>query len=241
MDTYTCIAVDDEYLALSVVEDYVSRIPGLNLIGKYKSALEAMELIQKQEVDILFLDIQMPDINGVDFIRTLTHKPKVVFTTAYQEYALEGYELDVIDYLLKPIRFERFVKAVNKAIELIKLNKKETALPVEIKTPNNTLSKDYFFVKSGYKSEKVNFSDILYVEGLKEYINIYTTEKKYTRLDRLKNMEELLPSKDFVRVHKSFIVAVNKVKSFYGNTLEVDGENIPIGRSYKERVNKVFS
>lgn len=240
MEKLTCIAVDDEYLALNIIEDYVKKISVLNLAGKYKSALTALEALQEKPIDIIFLDIQMPDLTGIEFIKTMPVKPKVILTTAYEQYALEGYELDIVDYLLKPIRFERFLRAVNKAADRIKLERGEQSIE---NTPDTKkqIAKNYFFIKTGYKSLKVKFDDILYIEGLKEYVNIYTEQKKFTKLASLKSLENELPSDAFIRIHKSYIVAIDKVDAIFGNTIEINEHKLPVGRSFKENVQKVFS
>lgn len=243
MDKIRCIAIDDEYLALKIITDYVERIPFLELAATSKSALGAIEILQERKIDILFLDIQMPEISGLDFLATLSEPPLVIITSAYQEYALKGFEYNVIDYLLKPIRFERFLKAVNKARDQLALQRLVTLpkgekpgkdLPLDVTQP----SADYCYLKSGYRSEKVFYSDILYVEGQREYIAIYTTKKKYTLLKSMRNMHEELSGYSFVRIHKSYLVALEKVDSYYGNTIEIGERKLPIGRSYKAEVLK---
>lgn len=228
----SCITVDDEHLAHKLMADYISKLPQLELKGQFRRATEALAFIQEFPVQIIFLDIQMPDLTGIQFLESLQQKPVVIFTTAYAEFALRGYELEVSDYLLKPFTFDRFVKAVNKAVKsLTVVQIPHSGSPVPESTGN-----EFLFVKSGYKSYRINFSDILYIEGLKEYVTIYTKERKFVRLDRMKTLEDLLPSGNFMRVHKSYIVALDKIGSVYGNTIEIEGKEIPVGQSYKKSV-----
>lgn len=228
----SCITVDDEHLAHKLMADYISKLPQLELKGQFKIATEALAYIQEHPVQIIFLDIQMPDLTGVQFIESLQTKHVIIFTTAYAEFALKGYELEVADYLLKPFGFERFVKAVNKAVKLVTPSQTPITQSIQPEPAGN----DFLFVKSGYKSFKINFSEILYIEGLKEYVSIYTEERKFIRLDRMKSLELLLPAGNFMRVHKSYIIAIDKIESVYGNTIEIGGKEIPIGLSFKNNV-----
>jgi DNA-binding LytR/AlgR family response regulator len=232
INTIKCIAIDDEPLALTILANYVSKVPFLEMIEMFTNPSEAIIAIQEYQPDILFIDIQMPEIKGTEFIKTLPRKPQVIFTTAYSEYAVEGFNLDAADYLLKPIPFERFIQAVNKAVSYINKNKEENKI--------NPEEKKYIIVKSGYKNVKIYFEEILFIEGLKEYVTIYTNDAKYVKLETFKNLEEILPSSDFLRVHKSYIVNIQKVKSFYGNILNINDKEIPIGRAYKEMTHKYF-
>jgi DNA-binding LytR/AlgR family response regulator len=232
-----CITIDDEYLALKLLADYISKINSLELIAQFKKPTDALDFLQNNKVELIFLDIQMPDLTGIDFIKTLNIKPLIIFTTAYEEFAIEGFDLGVLDYLVKPIAFDRFVKAVNKASRQILLENQATNKPNSEKEKNELKNeKDFIFVKSGVKSFKINFDEILYIEGYKEYINIYTSDKRYTKLERMKNIEELLPSDKFLRVHKSYIIAINKVTSVFGNIIEINKTEIPIGRNFKKLV-----
>lgn len=228
-----CITIDDEHLAHKLLADYIKKVPMLALTGQFKKATDALEIINTGQVDLIFSDIQMPDFTGIEFIESLHNKPLVIFTTAYSEYALKGYELEVVDYLLKPIEFERFIKATNKAISqfMLKSNQKNTP-----ENTNTDKEQDFIFVKSGYKSIKVKINEILYIEGLKEYANIYTEEKKYTMLERLKNLELLLHPHRFMRVHKSFIIAIDKIDAIYGNIIEIRNKKVPIGRTFKKEI-----
>ena len=232
MRKLNCIIVDDEPIAINYLKDYVEQMPNLHLVGTANRASKAHELLEKESVDLIFLDIQMPGLTGLDFIRTLDKKPAIILTTAYSEYALEGFNLEVADYLLKPFSFERFAQAVKKV-------SKEPISNQEQQIPSS--NKDFIFLKSGYKSVKVNFSDITHVEGMKEYVVFYNTEgKKFIKNDRMKNVEELLQAYQFIRVHKSFLVSLKHVSSFYGNTIEIGEIEIPVGRVYKEELKKLM-
>jgi DNA-binding LytR/AlgR family response regulator len=233
-----CIAIDDESLALDLIEDNIRKVPFLELVKRCKSAYEAMEFIRYEKIDILFLDIQMPDISGIQFLKSLKNKPLVIFTTAYEKYALEGFELDVIDYLLKPFSFDRFLKAVNKAQDYIHLKEKTTndETGSTIKAPAG-----YIFVKADYKLVKINFIEILYIEGLKDYIKIYTGGKPILTLLSLKLLEEKLPSPDFVRVHRSYIVAVNKIQFIQRNFIHIGDKEIPVSDNYKEQLLSIIN
>lgn len=233
---WKCLIVDDEYPALALLEDYVSKVPALQLAGKCENATDALAALQEQDIDILFLDIQMPDLTGVELLRSLRSSPQVVFTTAYANYALEGFALDVTDYLLKPFSFERFLKAVNKSIDQLKLKKAAQGATGATQEP----PKDHFFVRADHKTMKVNMVDILYIEGLREYVSIFTKDKRIITLEAMKNMEQILPADQFMRVHKSYIVALEKVDALSGNMLELKGKQIPIGRMYREKVEAFF-
>ena len=228
-----CIAIDDEALALDLIEDNIRKVPFLELVKRCKSAFEAMEFLQNEKIDILFLDIQMPDITGIQFLKSLQNRPLVIFTTAYEKYALEGFELDVIDYLLKPFSFDRFLKAVTRARDYLHL--KETASSQET-TNENKSTADFIFVKADYKLVKIDFNEILYIEGLKDYIKIYTGGKPVLTLMSLKSLEEKLPSEDFVRVHRSYIVAVKKIQFIQRNFIHIGDKEIPVSDNYKEQL-----
>ena len=231
--SYTCIAIDDEFPATQVIESLVDKIPDLSLVKSFTKAKEALEYLNTNEVDILFLDIQMPDLNGLEFVQSLRKRHKIILTTAYDQYALEGFNLDVIDYLLKPFSFDRFVIAVNKAIKQIEYENE--GLPKKIKND------DFITVKSDYKLINIPFSDIDYIEGLKAFLSIFVNGKRTIVLDSLKNYERILPEDRFLRVHKSYIVSLQKIKFMEGNMLVINEKKIPIGKSYKEIVlKKVF-
>ena len=224
-----CIAIDDEALALDLLEDNISKIPFLELAGRFTNAFDALRLMQEDPVDLLFLDIQMPDINGIQFLKSLPQKPAVIFTTAFSKYALEGFELDVIDYLLKPYSFERFLKAVNKAHEYLELQEKAKA-----GMKNNTFGSHYLFVRADYKLVKVDIQEILYIDGLKDYVKIYCGDKPLLTQMSMKAIEERLPPHDFIRVHRSFIVAFDKIDFIHKSFISVKGREIPLSDHYKD-------
>ena len=228
--SYTCLIVDDEQLARQLLQEFVSKIPMLELKGMCKNPLEAMEILKDEDIDILFLDIQMPELTGVEFVKTLQHKPATIFTTAYSEYALEGYQLDVIDYLVKPFPLDRFIKAVNKAIDYIDLKRKAGQ--------GGTVNSDYVLLHADHKIYKVHLDEIEYIEGLKEYVSYFTKNKRIIVLQSLKSIEEELPSDQFIRVHRSYIEPIRKIKTLDGNQVQIGEKLIPIGRSYKEGVLK---
>ena len=229
-----CIIVDDEPLAQQVIEEYVKTIPFLTLTGKCSSAFEAFDYLRMHKIDLIFLDIHMPNVSGIDFINALDNKPYFIFTTAYSEHALEGFNLNAVDYLLKPIPFERFLKAVNKVYELytLRAGKSEHKLePVsEVKRTD-----DFIMVKSDYQSLRINLNDVIYIEGLKDYVKIHlVSDKPVVTLNSLKNMAEKLPSDLFIRVHKSYIVSINRINSIVRNRIVIGDKWIPIGENYKD-------
>ena len=226
----SCIIIDDEPLARSLLKDYVSKVPSLKLVDVYSSPLAAMEVLQNESVDLLFLDIQMPEITGISFLKILRNKPFVVLTTAYSEYAIESYELDVVDYLLKPITFSRFLQAVDKVNS--RINSSSSPEKITPITPNP--SQPFIFVKDGTKLVKIKWEDILYIEGLKDYVTIHTKQQKVTSLQRLKSLEEQLPSDRFIRIHNSFIVALDAIDSVHKNDVHVGTTALPISDSYKK-------
>jgi len=221
-----CIAIDDEPLALDVLEDFISQVPFLKLVKTCQSAVEAIELLHQENVQLIFLDIQMPQISGVQFLKSLDKAPKVIFTTAYSDYALEGFNLDAVDYLLKPFTFERFLKAVNKAYQQINI----PAASVAEATPP---VKDYMFVKSGYDIVKVRYEQIRYIEGLKDYVKIHTDEKIVVSLMSMKTLADELPER-FVRVHRSFIVNFERITLVQKRKVFIQEVEIPIGEVYRE-------
>ena len=237
-----CAIIDDESLAIRLLADYVQKTPTLELVGKFNKATLALPLLQKEEIDLLFLDIEMPDLTGLEFIKLLKNKPLIILTTAYSQYAIDGFDLDVSDYLLKPITFERFLKAVSKVSEIWQLKKSVEKNEQRIVNEASVeVKKDYFWVKADQKQLKVFFKDILYIEGLKEYVSIYTSQnQRIIILEALKNLEESLPCPPFVRCHKSYIVSLDKVTALVDNHLEINKKLIPIGASYKEQVMKIL-
>lgn len=228
-----CIIIDDEPLALDLLEDDISKIPFLILTHKFQSPFDALDILKSGEVDLLFLDIQMPDITGLEFLKSLEKKPLVVFTTAYDQYALEGYNLDVIDYLLKPIPFERLLKAAGKAQDIFKAQNLNQSNQAEGLIKQSAFP-DYIFVKSGYDIIKVNIADIQFIEGLKDYVKIYLPGQPILTLLNLKTIVEKLPPQKFIRVHRSYIVALDKISAIRKNKIIIENKEIPIGEHYKE-------
>lgn len=227
MSKVTCIIVEDEPLARQILQGYIARIPFLELQGSFEDAIEAMNHLRDHPVDLIFLDIHLPEVKGLTFLRTLTNPPAVIITSAYHEYALEGYELNVIDYLLKPFEFERFLTAVNK------IEKRKQS------DPKSEDKRDYLIVNIQLKKVKIYFPEILYVESQKEYVKIVTAEQSYLTKMSTHEIESLLPEKDFKRIHRSFIIAIKKVRAFNAEAVEINGVSIPIGRSYKEVLDKL--
>ncbi|NQV02788.1 MAG: response regulator transcription factor [Bacteroidia bacterium] len=235
-----CLIVDDEQYARKLLAGYVDKIPHLHLTGVAKNAMEAMQLIQSVHVDLMFLDIQMPDLTGIELMKSLHARPVVIFTTAYKEYAIDGYQLDVIDYMLKPISFERFVQGVNKAAEMIRLRQIQSE-PAAVETKPEGDKGSFITLRADYKLYKVKVADILYIEGLKEYVTYYTIQRKFVVLESLHRLEEALPS-NFIRVHKSYIINTDHVIALNGNQIELGKTRIPIGKTYAEEVKgRLFS
>lgn len=229
----SCIAVDDEPLALELIEDYIGKTPSLNLLKSFDNAIDAMEYLKNEKIDLIFLDIQMEELTGIQMLNIIKQKPMVIFTTAYDNFALKGYELDIVDYLLKPISFERFLKAADKAIEKFKLmNMSHIALASDDKKTSG--DEDYFFVKTEFRLRKVNFEDILYIEGMGDYLRIITNKEKIMTLQNFKKMEEILPPGNFARVHKSYIVSVDKIISIEKSKINIGDISIPISETYKK-------
>ncbi|WP_333820575.1 LytR/AlgR family response regulator transcription factor [Ohtaekwangia sp.] len=233
----TCVAVDDEPLALDLLEDNIKKIPYLKLLKKCSNALEANSFLQTQPVDLVLLDIQMPGLTGIQFLQGLSKNPPlVIFITAYEKYALEGYNLDVVDYLLKPVSFERFLKAVNKAHDKFTAQKHPVVIQPVAAAPVAT----YLFVNSEYNLVRIDFSDIAYIEGLKDYVKIFLLSSPRPVITRMsmKSLEEKLPADQFVRVHKSFIVSLNKITSIRKGRISLLKAQIPISEHYKDNLNR---
>ncbi|GAB3196392.1 DNA-binding LytR/AlgR family response regulator [Pontibacter aydingkolensis] len=235
--TIRCIAVDDEPLALDIIESYISKLPFLQLVKTCSSATEAMQVLQEEQVDLMFLDIEMPELTGIQFLNILKHQPLIIFTTAYPDYALEGFNQDAVDYLLKPIPFDRFLKAVTKAQERLQRNGKATEGGAASTTAPHAqqLEQDFMFVKADYKTIRVDFRDILWIEGLKDYIIIQTRDQKIITLLSMNKMMEKLPETKFLRVHRSFIVSLQKIDSIEKSRIKIGNKEIPIGEVYKDQ------
>lgn len=228
-----CAAVDDEYLALDVIAKYIQKVPFLRLQGTFDSAMSFMAYLKENTVDVLFLDIQMKELTGIQLLKSLSNPPLVIFTTAYDAYAVESYELNVIDYLLKPISFDRFVQAVDKAYnKLLPLRSGySTAKDIAI---GNT-AENFFFVKSGTSLERISYDDILYIKGERDYLKVVTHNKSLLVLLKFKYFEDLLPSDQFYRIHKSYMVAMDKIEKIQGNLIYIATARIPMGNSYRSR------
>lgn len=225
-----CIIIDDEPFARKGLAEYVSEIEFLELKGEGENAMTATNLLNKENIDLVFLDIQMPKLTGIEFLKTLSNPPMIIFTTAYSEYALQGYELDIIDYLVKPISFERFLKACNKAKDFYNL--KQAGSKAFLKT------EEYFFIRCEDRFEKIRFDDLLYIEALANYVIFHTKDERFISYLTLKAVEDYLPADTFLKVHKSFIVSIPKIESLDGNDILIQGKSIPISRALKEEVTK---
>jgi DNA-binding LytR/AlgR family response regulator len=221
----TCAIIDDEYLARQYIRDYIERLPFLDLVGDYNSPLLIMDELKSNAIDILFLDIQMPDITGIDFLKILNPQPYIILTTAYKEYALEGYEHNVIDYLLKPFSFDRFLKAINKVVD--RVEKEQTG-------------RTFMTIRADRKLYKINYDDLIYIEGQRAYVTFHTTQKKITALISMKELEEKLPADQFIRIHKCFIVSIKYLESLEGNMIEIGGKKLAVGSSYRNQVEKIL-
>jgi DNA-binding LytR/AlgR family response regulator len=229
--------VDDEPPAVETLKTYVSSVSSLQLAVVCSNAIEASNYLQVQPVDLLFLDIQMPHLLGTDLVRTLKNPPKIIFTTAFRKFALDGFELDAVDYLLKPISFERFLKAVNKVMQT-RINAPEV-VPVKTIEPVN-IPASFINLRVDRKNLKVPLDDILFIEGLKDYVKVVTATKVIITKQSISSLEEILPGKNFLRIHRSFIVSVNKVNSFTANTIEIGKHELPISRMYRHEVEKIL-
>ncbi len=229
MNHINCIIVDDEPLALDILQDYISKVTILKLAGRCETAVEALQIMQDQDIQLLFLDINMPDISGIQFLRSLKNKPAVILTTAFREYAIEGFDLEVLDYLLKPIEFDRFLKAVNKANDYIRQ-----------RNTSNPSDHDFLFVRADYKLVKIKFDDILYVEAVKDYIKIRTGKTQVLTLMSMSSIEEKLPEENFIRVHRSYIISLSGITSISRHRILIDDKYIPVSTPYREKFYEVI-
>jgi DNA-binding LytR/AlgR family response regulator len=234
-----CLVIDDEPLAREIMKQHIIAVEALELAGSCSNAVEAILFLNENPVDLLFLDIQLPQLSGTNFIRTLKNPPKVIFTTAYRKYAVEGFELNAVDYILKPISFERFLKAVNKVLQttLRPMDAPQSSAKEGLPEPSNLFL--YFRVER--KMVKVYFNDILFIEGLKDYIKIVTPARTIVTKYVLSTLEEILPSDDFLRIHKSYIVAINKIDSFNPDSVEISKHELPVGRVFKMDVSRTLN
>jgi len=229
---YNCLIVDDERPALKLLVAYIAKLPHLHLAASCENAMQAIAALQANKIDLLFLDIQMPDLTGLELLKVLKEKPQIILTTAYREFAVEGFALDVTDYLVKPFSFERFVQAVNKGTEQInqKISKPSSAKIA----PNTAVENDHFFVRTNYKMERVKLKEILYVESMREYVSIHIKDRRYVTHQTMNRMEEELPAGQFIRVHRSFIVGLNHIQAINGNMVIIEKKEIPIGGNYRK-------
>ena len=229
-----CIIVDDEPLAIEILESYVAKVEQLQLVSTFRNAISAFTFLQQHSVDLIFLDIQMPKLSGIDFLKTLKHPPKVIFTTAFRDYAIEGFELEIVDYLLKPIPFDRFLKGVAKVFHQ----------PVHPTTPSlkhEVVSDNYVYFKVDKKMIKTKMADVLYIESIKDYVKVKTSDKEIVTQQKISYLEESLPREQFLRIHRSFIVNLEKIDAYSATDVEIGKHNIPIGRNYKNDVMKILA
>ncbi|KDN56854.1 LytR/AlgR family response regulator transcription factor [Flavobacterium seoulense] len=227
-----CVIIDDEPLAVDLIKEFVSKVESLELINTFNNAIDAIAMINTSNVDLIFLDIEMPHFSGIDFLNAIDKKPLIIFTTAYSDYAVEGFNLGAVDYLVKPIPFHRFLKSVLRAQQLFQSQNTIPAVTPKLVAPE--IEPDFMFVRSEYENVKINFSDILFIEGLKDYVKIYTTDNKFTlTLISLIKLENMLSSKGFARIHRSYIINIKYVKSIQKNKVIIADKRIPISESYK--------
>jgi DNA-binding LytR/AlgR family response regulator len=231
-----CLIIDDEPLAQRIVERYCADIPFLEIVQKCSNAIEAIEVLHNREIDLIFLDINMPRLSGMDLLKTLKNPPLVIITTAYAEFAIQGYELDVVDYLMKPFAFDRFFKAVQKAGELIRGREQRHPEHKEKEKAEDA----FIFIKSNKKTYKVNLNDILYIEALGDYVKIYTTDRMIISYQSMKNIEALLPATSFPRIHKSFIIALSRIDLIEGNQVKIRDRLIPVGTNFKGEFDRLI-
>lgn len=229
-----CLIVDDEPPAREIIRRYIEQVPTLQLAGECANAIQAFTALQQQSIDLMFLDIRMPQLNGNDFLKTLKNPPRVIFTTAYPEYALEGYELDIVDYLMKPVTFERFLKAINKAFDS-RLSRAELPPPTE-----EARSASFVYFRADRKMVKIMLADILYIESMKDYVKVFTASAPLITKQSISSVEAMLPEKEFIRTHRSFIVNHQKIKSYTNELIEIGGTEVPIGKLFRSSVLKVL-
>jgi len=229
-----CLVVDDEPMARDVLRRYIEKVPALALTGEFSNAIDAMMFLQKHRVDIIFLDIRMPELLGTDFVRSLHTPVKVIFTTAYKEYALDGFELDAVDYLLKPVRFDRFLKAINKAFPVTLVKKDH-----ELEITDRKSGVDFIYLRVNRKLVKIILSDILYIESARDYVKVVTTDKTFITRQTISSIEAMLKGKDFIRIHRSYIISVARIKSFSNEMVEIGPCELPIGKLYRNNFMKL--
>jgi DNA-binding LytR/AlgR family response regulator len=229
-----CIIVDDEPLAIEILESYVAKVDQLQLVSTFRNAVSAFTFLQQNQVDLIFLDIQMPKLSGIDFLKTLKDPPKVIFTTAFRDYAIQGFELEIVDYLLKPIPFDRFLKAVAKVLH-------QPSTPSPAPQKHDGLGDNYVYFKVDKKMIKTKMADVLYIESIKDYVKVKTQEKEIVTQQKISYLEESLPREQFLRIHRSFIVNLEKIDAYSATDVEIGKHSIPIGRNYKNDVMKILA
>ncbi|KQS33202.1 LytTR family DNA-binding domain-containing protein [Dyadobacter sp. Leaf189] len=233
----TAMLVDDEPHAIEVLDNYLGNFGEIEVVARCQDAIQAFQVLQQQKVDLMFLDVKMPGLKGTDLLRSLKNPPKVIFTTAYQDYAVEGFDLNAVDYLLKPIPFERFLRAIDKVFTGLNISNQS----VSIAQQNLTANKDIFlYLKVDRKMVKVNVNDIYWIESLRDYIKVVLKDKVLITKQKISLLEELLPEDSFIRIHRSFIVSVEKVESYHSHKIEIDGKELPIGRNFRNDCQKKF-
>jgi DNA-binding LytR/AlgR family response regulator len=231
------LIIDDEPLAQRVIERYAEKVPFIEIVCKCNNAIEAIEILHNQKIDVIFLDINMPRLTGMEFLKSLKSPPLVIITTAYAEYAVEGFDMNVVDYLMKPFSFERFLKAIQKTEDMLD---KSESLPLKIQETENA-GEDFIFIKSSRKTYKIHLKEILYIEALGDYVKIHLQDKMIVSYQSLKNIENLLPPRQFPRIHKSFIISLSKTEVIEGNQVKIRDKMIPIGTNYKSEFEKIIS
>lgn len=229
-----CLIVDDEPLARSLIRNHLEKLENFEIAAECSDAMKALQVLRQHQVDLMFIDIKMPQINGIDFLKILKNPPGVIFTTAHQEYAIDGFELDVVDFLLKPIAFERFLKAIDKFYQLYNVPRK--VVDSEAREQQNR----FIYVKENKKAVKLSIDEIIYVEGLSEYVQIYTEDRKLITKLTLSGLEEMLASDNFLRIHKSYIISIKHIKAYTSTSIDMPGKTLPIGRSYKQSVHRAL-
>lgn len=233
-----CIAIDDEPLALDKIREYIKRIPYLNLLETFDNAFSGLAFLKENAVDLIFLDIQMEELTGIQMLEVMQYPPKIVLTTAYDQYAIKSYELDVCDYLLKPISFQRFIQACEKVSE--QLSHHSNQRTEDIEEPKHDHPDTFFYVKNGHITQKINFEDIYFVEGMKDYVRIWTKEEKIMTLLSFKKLEDILPKDQFIRIHKSYMISIDKINSIERKRVLIMNEKLPIGKSYQQNFNQAI-
>lgn len=232
--TTRCLVIDDEPMARDVLRRYIEKVPALEITGEYSNAIDALIFLQSSQVDLIFIDIRMPELLGTEFVRSLQNPPKIIFTTAYKEYALDGFDLDAVDYLLKPVRFERFLKALNKAFP-----KKEKEQPYTPPAPEKKLTNDFIYLRVDRKLVKIILADVFYIESARDYVKIFTKDTSYITRQTISSIEAMLSGNEFIRIHRSYIISISKITSFTNELVEIAHKELPIGKFYRNSFIKI--